>query len=436
MGGSSNRSSTPPPQQAQPIDFSALMAASSANAAAQTDNQFRSMVKWYPDMERQQLGTIGNISSMLSAEGGTLYGHRKGRNGQMERFEIGKADPNLYTGAARDAVTQALTQREPIDLTGDKLSAIGDFVTSKALESYNQSGPSSIEQRLYNDAESDLALGRSLSPEQQREAAQAARGAAAARGLGASAGTSAMEILNRDAYGSQREAERRNFAGAANDMLSRNVMARRDQAAQQAGLGSNILANAGQTYLGSANLGLAGAERMIGIDPTQRAIAPGIGLGGQTMGMMGNMIGSTYQSANQLAGNVAGFNANMMDSRYNSWANMQAANRSAGAMERAGMYGMIGGIAGGVLGGAGMVRSDRREKKNIKPIGKAGSVLGLKAYEFEYKDGGRKRVGFMAQDVKKVLPEAVSEVIYNGKKRLAIKPAVLGQALTQELMAA
>jgi hypothetical protein len=80
--------------------------------------------------------------------------------------------------------------------------------------------------------------------------------------------------------------------------------------------------------------------------------------------------------------------------------------------------------------------SDKREKKDIKPLGKAGSVLGLTAYEFSYKGEDKKRKGFMAQDVAKVLPEAVSEVNYKGKKRLAIKPAVIGAALAEELMAA
>jgi hypothetical protein len=99
---------------------------------------------------------------------------------------------------------------------------------------------------------------------------------------------------------------------------------------------------------------------------------------------------------------------------------------------------MFGNIAGGVLGGAtsALRFSDKRMKKDIKPLGKAGSVLGLTAYEFSYKGDDKKHKGFMAQDVAKVLPEAVAEVDYKGKKRLAIKPAVIGAALAEELMAA
>jgi hypothetical protein len=61
------------------------------------------------------------------------------------------------------------------------------------------------------------------------------------------------------------------------------------------------------------------------------------------------------------------------------------------------------------------------------------SLLDLPAYEYRYKGEKKKRKGVMAQDVQKVLPEAVTEVDYQGKRRLAIKPAVIGAALAEEL---
>jgi hypothetical protein len=39
----------------------------------------------------------------------------------------------------------------------------------------------------------------------------------------------------------------------------------------------------------------------------------------------------------------------------------------------------------------------------------------------------------MAQDVRKVLPEAVEEFDYKGQKRLAIKPKVIGAAIAEML---
>jgi hypothetical protein len=148
------------------------------------------------------------------------------------------------------------------------------------------------------------------------------------------------------------------------------------------------------------------------------------------MGQGTQLIGNTFNNAVNQAGNVESFNRNMQGSMYNSYQNnnaaVQGANMQAGAMRQAGMMNMIGNIGSSIL-------SDKREKKDIKPLGSAGKVLGLTAYEFKYKGDDEKRVGFMAQDVQKVLPEAVEERLVKGKKRLAIKPSVIGAALAQEL---
>jgi hypothetical protein len=74
---------------------------------------------------------------------------------------------------------------------------------------------------------------------------------------------------------------------------------------------------------------------------------------------------------------------------------------------------MWGGLAG--LGAAGIkaagpaiFASDKRLKKNIKRIGT--SIMGFPVYAFDYIWGGDRQVGVMAQDVVKVMPEAVSTV--------------------------
>ncbi len=96
---------------------------------------------------------------------------------------------------------------------------------------------------------------------------------------------------------------------------------------------------------------------------------------GQTAGpdYMGAM-DATYQ------GDLAGYNAQQAQQ-----ANMQS-----------GLFGL----------GAAALMSDRRLKKNIKRIGK--NIIGLPLYAFEYL-WGEKAIGVMADEVEKVMPEAVIE---------------------------
>jgi hypothetical protein len=191
------------------------------------------------------------------------------------------------------------------------------------------SAPNAIEAQLQRDAESELALGRSLSPEQQREASQSARAAFAARGLGTSMGSSAAEILNRDAYGQQRLDARRGFAANVNQM----DLARRQR-----------------------RIGLAGAYTEL--DPFRQSIGPAFGLGASTLSNTTGQVGNIFANSLQQSGNVASFNTNMgmslRNSALNNNAAMQAAAMQSGAMGQSGMMGMFGGIGGGLLTGAGL----------------------------------------------------------------------------------
>jgi hypothetical protein len=388
-GGKSKKSSAPP--QAQPLDVGSIMAASSAAATQQIKEQYKSLIENYPALEALSLGTADTIAGRLGDKPNPVYEVRVKPDGTYERVQVGMSAPNQQTIDALARIRQGL--------------ALGDMDPDASM-------PTSIEQSLYDQGERDLALGRSLSAEQERAAQQSARAAFSARGLGTSLGSSAAEILNRDAAASARERERQGFAAAANDQYIGNVATRRQA-------------------LG--NLYFAGAQNLMAADPYERAIDRGLNYSGGSQGRQMAMAGQTFGSANQLAGQVASFNSNMLESRYNSWANNNAAMRAAGmqssAMNRAATMGMIGNIGSSIF-------SDKRMKQDIKPLGKAGKVLGLTAYEFSYKGDDKKHRGFMAQDVQKVLPEAVTEVDYKGKKRLAIKPAVIGAALVEELMTA
>jgi hypothetical protein len=52
--------------------------------------------------------------------------------------------------------------------------------------------------------------------------------------------------------------------------------------------------------------------------------------------------------------------------------------------------------------------SDRRAKTNIRRIGTADN--GLPIYSFKYRWGGPTTIGFMADEVEKLHPEAVSTI--------------------------
>jgi hypothetical protein len=213
----------------------------------------------------------------------------------------------------------------------------------------------------------------------------------AARGLGVGNAALAAEILNRDRYASEREAERRMFASnvlnqatgvrqianqeffnrknsnltraqqialAESEFRQQAALANQDanqrqveynraflQSANQSGINSQIARGTyasqllGQTaniygqqagaYQSAAALGLNISNQAIANDPYMRAFAPGTSIGGSTLGVSANMIGNSYNSATQMAGNIGSFNANMIDSRYNSYMNNQAAMQGA-----------------------------------------------------------------------------------------------------------
>ena len=363
MGGSPSAPAPPPaPPAPTPIDYDRMYAAATRSAIQQMQEQERSLERLYPKMTAMQLGTARQVAGELD---------------------------NQYLARTRGVMDQELQAA---------------------------SAPSAIEAEIQRQAQEELMLGRSLSPEQERAAQQSARGAFAARGLGTSAGSSAAEILNRDAMSQQRLDQRRQFALGANQL----DLARR---------GRRITL----------------AEGYGALDPFARGLNPAFGLGQATMGQGTQLIGNTFNNAVNQAGNVESFNRNMQAGMYNNWQNnnaaIQAANITGRASTNAGTMGMFGGLAqglgslaGGYFSGGGTL-SDKRLKKDIKQTGEDG-VLGLKTYEYRYKGEDKdapKRTGFMAQDVAKVLPEAVEEVNYRGKKRLAIKPMVIGQTLAAAL---
>ena len=249
-GGSKPKKKTPPPQ-AQPINYGAIMAQSSAAAKEQYRDQVKAQLEAYPKQEALQLGTVQNIASNLRGEGGPVIRYNVDKEGNLTGTKtIGTAAPNQYTQRATDQLIAAGQQ-------ADDLQSVADYTDQLGYTAAGDLEGTDIERELQRQALTELQLGRALTPEQERMAQQSARAGMSARGLGTGTGALAAEVLNREMFASQRESDRRNFAGSTNQMLVSNRQNR-------LGLVGNILGQSANTRLAQANLrtGLAGAEML------------------------------------------------------------------------------------------------------------------------------------------------------------------------------
>jgi hypothetical protein len=294
MGGSG--SSQPVPAQPQPIDVGSVYANAAKYGSQMYKDQLAAQIAAYPKLEALQLGTVSKIAGNLN---------------------------NDYTQEAKGVIDQTYQSgaNALID-TGNRINAQGD--------------QASILSKLAGDrATSELALGTALNPEEERAASQQASSAYSARGLGTGAGAAAADLLNRYQFGQQRYQQRLANAGAAQGMMGNTA---------------NLYGQAGGAYQNAANLGFAGANALVNLDPYQRALGQGIQLGSGIQGNSGQMIGNAYNGALDAAGNIASFNTNMQASMYNSALNNNAARSAANT-------GMLGQLGGSALGAGGSIAS-------------------------------------------------------------------------------
>jgi hypothetical protein len=314
MGGSPSMPAPQPlPPAPAPIDYDKMAAASIRVAKAQSEEQEASIKRLYPEYTKLQFATADQLAGRLNNE---YLARTRGVVGE-----------ELRAASSPTQIEAELRRRATADL---------------------RRGPTAIQQQLLGDAQRELALGQSLSPEEMRNATQSARAALAARGMATGNAAAGAELLNRDTYGRQRQDQRRQFAMGAEQYSVGMEEQRRAQA-----LGANQLDLARR----QRRVGLAGAYG--DLDPFRQAIGPAFGLGQSTLSTTTGQVGNIFGGSLQQAGNVASFNTNMAASQYNSVLNnnaaMQAAAMQAGASQNAGMMGMFGGIGGGVASGLGSV---------------------------------------------------------------------------------
>lgn len=222
---------------------------------------------------------------------------------------------------------------------------------------------SPILQTLNQQALSGLQSGGQLTPQEERAGQQSARGAFAARGLATSSPAAAAEILNRDAMVRQRMAAAQQFGVGVEGLNERQA----DLVGRASQIFSGTLSDPFQAILGRPSLP-AGATLPGG---GQRAFAP-----------------TDY----------TGYGQDLFNTNFNAAWNLGVANANNQAATRA----AIASVAGSSIG------SDERIKTDIRDTGEK-TARGIPIKTFRYKHDPEKRTfrGVVAQDVEKVMPDAV-----------------------------
>jgi len=349
----------PKPLALPSIDPSFVADAAAKSGANFTNAQFGALDPAFKQLSDQQYGSIQRIAGGLNNQ------YTKDARGQINQSFAGAGRMGATGNQLIRTGTQAGRQirglaPEAVDISDrfmDQIGGLSRTLGREARRGFARSGPTSIERELYRQGQEELALGRSLSPEQVREATQAARQGLAARGLATGTAALGAELLNRDRYATQRQEQRRSFAADANNLRERNVMDRRESAGGLAEAGGRVMDAAGRMGLSGRQIGgnlygtgadtamrgmsLAGSlmgdagrlrqtgAGMLGeLDPMQRALQAGLSLGQTSQGMGLETIGQGFGNMLDLSANTASFNVNRGDSFLNSWMNNATAIRT------------------------------------------------------------------------------------------------------------
>ena len=352
------------------IDPSFVADAAAKSGANFTNAQLGALNPAFKQLSDQQYGSIQRIAGGLNNQ------YTQDARGQINQSFAGAGRMGATGNQLMRTGTQAGRQIRGLargavnvgDQFMDQIGGLGRTLGREARRGFASSGPTSIEKQLYRQGQEELALGRSLSPEQVREATQAARQGLAARGLATGTAALGAELLNRDRYATQRQEQRRSFAADANNLREQNVIARRESAGGLAEAGGRVMDTAGRMglsgrqiggnlystgadtamrgmSLGGSLMGDAGRLRQTGagmladLDPMQRALQAGLSLGQTSQGMGLETIGQGFNNMLDLNANTASFNVNRGDSLAGDWLNyataIQTGNQAADSTREA-----------------------------------------------------------------------------------------------------
>lgn len=298
---------------------------------------------------------LGDISAFLGGVGGQqgLYGLGATATAESQR----------QLQAAREAEMQGM-----LGQTG----LFRQFAQGLAPEAQAQvDAATRAAQQAYQTAEQ-----RQLTPQEQRMATQQSREAFGQRGMLGSTGSVAGEILNRDMYRQQVQAQARQEAA--------------QRGSEAFNLAQQFYTAPGLSALSSAPLSYSAGQQQLGLG----------------LGAIGAGTPQLFDIGTAL---------NLGAAQRQNIVNAQAAGAQASAARSAGLMGGLGSAFGGLMQGAGaagglgalFALSDKRVKTNIKRVGKTDG--GLPVYTYKYKGSNTTQMGVMAQDVEKKKPNAVKE---------------------------
>jgi hypothetical protein len=246
---------------------------------------------------------------------------------------------NLY-GQAGGLTQQAVGDVRNIagQAAADPRSALWQATAANVQGNLGQLDP--LTQQLQQKAQSELALGGQLSPEQIASATQQARAGYSARGMLGASGSIAAEVLGRAAFQQQMLGQREQFASGVSGLVQQEQAQRTgaamgmSQADIQASLANRQLA--GQLYQGAGQLGQAGVQLGMGL---QGQIAANLQNAQQQQAGLLQAANAAQIQGTQLA---SGLQGSILDQLYR--------QQAGGAAALQGVYGAQQGAANYALG--------------------------------------------------------------------------------------
>jgi len=373
----SKQEAPPPPQ---PRDLGAEMGQISATAQDNAKAQANLTVKTARRLSDQALESTGKLAKKLEDSTYTAAANQNLRDAGTSSAQLGQSSDQIGQVADRVAAyndpaqarlnqtamgqlyrpDQISSQNVAADqVTGSRVANVGNMqaaqagpvqnIRASAAERglMNEARGNGLLGQLENQASNDLALGRSLSAEQSRDAIQAARAGAAARGLGVGNSAMAAELLNRDRFATARQNERRAFASG---VLGQGAGIR--QAANQAYMG-RMEGNVGrQQQAGQFNAGLTQQANAASFDASRQAALADAGyaqqanLSNQDANLRAAQYNSGQNLAAQQANQSANYNANYANQNFLQGVASQNFNQFSGQQSMLGsLYGQQAGIA-------------------------------------------------------------------------------------------